>query len=252
MLLKRIIPCLDTCEGRVVKGIHFEDLRDIDDPVALARYYNDSCADELAFYDITASVEKRVILSELIERAAHEVSIPLVVGGGIQSLDDIERVLNLGASKVSINTGAINDSKFIEKAAAKYGSPRIVLAMDVKRSNGQYRVYIKGGREDTGIDALDWAKHNESAGASELIVNSIDADGARDGYDLELLKAVCDRVSIPVVASGGAGCKEHFLELFNEVPEVDAALAASIFHLKEVNIGELKNYLADNGVGVRL
>jgi len=252
MAFKRIVACLDIKDGHVVKGVRFENFRDIDDPVALARRYNESGADELVFYDITAGIENRTIIADILERAAREVTIPLTVGGNIREAEDFERVIGLGADKVSINTGAIRDPSIIGKAAARYGSERIVLAMDVRRVDGKFHVFTKGGREDAGLDALDWAAFGADSGAGELVVNSIDTDGVRDGFDIEMLAAICGRVNIPVVASGGAGNMAHFLKLFNEVPGVDAGLAASVFHLKEVNIMELKKYLREHGVNVRM
>jgi cyclase len=243
---------MDIRDGRVVKGVRFEGMRDMDDPFALARYYNESGADELVFYDITASLENRDIIAGILGRVAREVTIPLTVGGNIRSLDDFERVIGMGAVKVSINTGAIADPGLIKKAADAFGSARVVLAMDVKRAHGEFRVFTKGGREDAGIGALYWARFGEDAGAGELVINSIDTDGVRSGFDTEMTRAICDCVSIPVVASGGAGNREHFLELFREVPKAAAGLAASIFHSKEVNIPDLKKYLLGHGVDVRL
>ena len=249
---KKIIACMDIKNGKVVKGVRFEDVRAIEDPVALASYYNDSGADELVFYDIAASVENRRSLADVIIKAAGGVSIPFTIGGGIQTADDIDFAFSLGADKVSINTGALRDPRFIGKAAETYGSKRVTLAMDVKRSNGKFHVFTKAGVEDTGVDALYWARFCEENGAGELVVNSIDTDGVRGGFDLELLAAICERVNIPVVASGGAGCTEHFLSLFNTIPGVTAGLAASIFHLKEIEISVLKQYLRSNGVEVRM
>lgn len=252
MLTKRIIPCLDVRAGRVVKGVNFEGIRDVEDPVALARFYNDSGADELVFYDITASVEERGIFTDVLRRAASEIFIPLTVGGGIHSLADFDRVLKAGADKVSVNTGAIRSPGLIAQAAKKYGDQCVVLSMDVKRVDGRYHVFAKGGREDTGLDALDWARRGAESGAGEIVLNSIDTDGVKGGFDLEMLADVCARVRVPVVASGGAGKMEDFLTLFRTVPGVDAGLAASIFHFREVDISRLKAYLRENGVPVRL
>lgn len=252
MITKRIIPCLDIRNGRVVKGIHFEDVRDVEDPVALARFYNDSGADELVFYDIMASVEERSIFTDVLSRTASEIFIPLMVGGGINEVADFDRVLKAGADKVSVNTGAVRNPKLLEAAAKKYGAQCVVLSMDVRRVNGHFHVFSKGGREDTGLDALDWAAYGENHGAGELVVNSIDTDGVRRGFDLEMLSAICARVRIPVIASGGAGCADDFRTLFQSVPGVDAGLAASIFHLKEVDIPDLKHYLQNQGIDVRI
>lgn len=252
MITKRIIPCLDVRAGRVVKGVNFEGIQDVEDPVALARYYNESGADELVFYDITASFEERKLFTDVLARTAKEIFIPLTVGGSINTVEDFDRVLKCGADKVSVNTGAIKNPALIGEAAKKYGDQCVVLSMDVKRVDGAFHVFQKGGREDTGMDALLWAKYGENHGAGELVVNSIDTDGVKSGFDLELLSAICARVKIPVIASGGAGNKEHFLELFRSVPGVDAGLAASIFHFREVGIRELKLYLRDNGVEMRV
>ncbi len=252
MLTKRIIPCLDVRAGRVVKGVNFAGIRDVEDPVALARFYNESGADELVFYDITASVEERGIFTDVLRRAASEIFIPLTVGGGIHSLTDFDRVLKAGADKVSVNTGAIRSPGLIAQAAKKYGDQCVVLSMDVKRVDGRYHVFAKGGREDTGLDALDWARRGAESGAGEIVLNSIDTDGVKGGFDLEMLADVCQRVRVPVVASGGAGKMEDFLTLFRTVPGVDAGLAASIFHFREVDISRLKAYLHENGVPVRL
>ena len=252
MLTKRIIPCLDVRAGRVVKGVNFAGIRDVEDPVALARFYNESGADELVFYDITASVEERGIFTDVLRRAASEIFIPLTVGGGIHSLADFDRVLKAGADKVSVNSGAIRSPGLIAQAAKKYGDQCVVLSMDVKRVDGRYHVFAKGGREDTGLDALDWAQRGAESGAGEIVLNSIDTDGVKGGFDLEMLADVCARVRVPVVASGGAGKMEDFLTLFRTVPGVDAGLAASIFHFREVDISRLKAYLHENGVPVRL
>lgn len=252
MITKRIIPCLDVRAGRVVKGVNFEGIQDVEDPVSLARFYNESGADELVFYDITASVEGRGLFTDVLSRTAKEIFIPLTVGGSINTVEDFDRVLKCGADKVSVNTGAIKNPALIGEAAKKYGDQCVVLSMDVKRVDGAFHIFQKGGREDTGMDALTWAKYGEDHGAGELVVNSIDTDGVKNGFDLELLSAICAQVNIPVIASGGAGSREHFLELFRSVPGVDAGLAASIFHFREVTIRELKTYLRDNGVEMRV
>jgi len=243
MSVKRIIPCLDIKDGSVVKGVKFEGLKEISSPVELAKKYNDDGADELVFYDITASVENRGILDGLIKQVIGVISIPLTVGGGINTLDDFERVLELGAYKVSINSGVIKNPDLIRDAALKFGSDRVVFAVDVKKVNNTYHIFTKGGKEDTGIDAIEWIKRGVDSGAGELVVNSIDTDGVKGGFDIPLLKEVCKVVSIPIVASGGAGCIEDFITLFNELPEIDAGLAASIFHFGEVKIPELKQEL---------
>jgi cyclase len=251
MLTRRIIPCLDVRNGRVVKGVNFAGLRDVDDPVTLARFYNDSGADELVFYDITASYEGRPLFADALRRVAAEVFIPLTVGGSVNALSDFDRVLKCGADKVSVNTGAIRNPALIGEAAKRYGDQCVVLSMDVKRVNGAFHVFAKGGREDTGLNAVEWAKYGEDHGAGELVVNSIDTDGVRGGFDLEMLSAIGDAVRLPLIASGGAGKQEDFLSLF-ALPRVDAGLAASIFHTHEVDIRELKRYLLINGVPMRL
>jgi len=251
MVAKRIIPCLDVRNGRVVKGVKFENIQDMADPVELARYYNESGADELVFYDITASYEGRALFTDILRAVASEVFIPLTVGGGISSLEDFDRVLKCGADKVSVNSGAIRDPSLISAAAKRYGDQCVVLSMDVKRVGGSFRVFAKGGREDTGLDAIEWARRGEELGAGEIVVNSIDTDGVRGGFDMEMLRAIAEVVTIPVVASGGAGKKEDFLELF-QYERIDAGLAAGIFHTKLVDIRELKKYLAENGVNVRI
>ena len=250
MIKRRIIPCLDVRDGRVVKGVNFEGIRDVADPVTMARFYNDAGADELVFYDITASAEGRALFTDILKDVASKIFIPLTVGGGINTVDDFERVLRCGADKVSVNSGAINDPSLIERAAKKYGDQCVVLSMDIKRVDGGYRIFKNGNRVDTGIDALEWAKYGYDHGAGELVVNSIDTDGVKGGFDLEMLSEIRSRVGIPVIASGGAGCKEHFLELFR-AGVADAGLAASIFHFKEVAIPDLKEYLHENGVEVR-
>ena len=251
MITKRIIPCLDVKNGQVVKGVNFEGVRTIADPVEMAKFYNETGADELVFYDITASFEGRKLFSDVLREVASQVFIPLTVGGGINTLDDFDRVLKCGADKVSVNSGAIRDPSLIGSAAKRYGDQCVVLSMDIKRVNGQFRLFAKGGREDTGIDALDWAQRGVESGAGELVVNSIDTDGVRGGFDLELLDAIAARCKVPIIASGGAGKKEDFAELFQH-DGMDAGLAASIFHLKQLLIPDLKAYLRDCGVEVRL
>lgn len=251
MITKRIIPCLDVKDGRVVKGVNFAGLQDMADPVEMARYYNAAGADELVFYDITASVEGRTIFTDILRRVASEIFIPLTVGGGIGSLEDFDRVLKCGADKVSVNSGALRDPGLIPAAAQKYGDQCVVLSADVKRVNGQFRVFAKGGREDTGRGALDWIGWCVAHGAGEICLNSIDTDGVRTGFDLEMLDAVAARVNVPIIASGGAGKKEDFLELFHH-KGIDAGLAAGIFHQKLLTIHDLKTYLNENGVEMRL
>ena len=251
MITKRIIPCLDVRNGRVVKGVNFEGIQDVASPVELAHFYNDSGADELVFYDITASFENRSLFTDALKQVAGEIFIPLTVGGGINTLDDFDRVLKCGADKVSVNSGAINDPSLIERAAKKYGDQCVVLSMDIKRVDGKFHVFSKGGRIDTGIDALEWAKQGENSGAGELVVNSIDTDGVKQGFDIEMLQKISDLVTIPVIASGGAGKKEDFLELFR-ANCADAGLAASIFHFKEVDIMDLKRYLNNNNIEMRI
>lgn len=252
MIKKRIIPCLDIRNGRVVKGTNFEGLQDVDDPVALARFYNESGADELVFYDITASFEKRQLFTDVLTDVAKQIFIPLTVGGSINTVDDFDRVLKCGADKVSVNSGAIKNPMLIRDAAHRYGNQCVVLSMDVKRVDGKFTIFAKGGRENTGIDALDWAAHGEELGAGELVVNSIDTDGVKNGFDIEMLAAVAKRVSIPIIASGGAGNMQHFSELFHTLPAVDAGLAASIFHYKEVLIPDLKQYLKNERIEMRI
>jgi len=251
MITKRIIPCLDIRAGRVVKGTNFKELRDVEDPVVLAEMYNESGADELVFYDITASYEERSLFTDVLERVASRIFIPLTVGGGINTVEDFDRVLKSGADKVSVNSGAVRDPSLIDAAAKKYGDQCVVLSMDVARVDGGYHVFVKGGREDTGIDALEWCVEGQSRGAGEIVLNSIDTDGVKGGFDLEMLADVAARVTIPIIASGGAGKREDFLELF-KLSGVDAGLAASIFHSQQVPIAELKRYLADNGVPMRI
>lgn len=251
MITKRIIPCLDVRNGRVVKGRKFEGIQDVSDPVEMARFYNEEGADELVFYDITASVEERRLFTDILKEVASEIFIPLTVGGGINSLDDFDRVLKCGADKVSVNSGAIADPEIIERAAKKYGDQCVVLSMDVKRVGGSFRLFAKGGREDTGIDAVQWAVDGVNRGAGELVVNSIDTDGVKAGFDLEMLDRIAAKVNVPIIASGGAGKMEDFSELFRH-SGIDAGLAASIFHYKEIKIADLKKYLREQGVEVRL
>ncbi|MDL2252892.1 imidazole glycerol phosphate synthase subunit HisF [Ruminococcaceae bacterium OttesenSCG-928-I18] len=251
MVAKRIIPCLDIRDGRVVKGVNFEGLRDVEDPVALASFYNEQGADELVFYDITASAEGRGLFTDVLTRVASQVFIPLTVGGAIRGLEDFDRVLKCGADKVSVNSGAVARPEVIEEGAKRYGSQCVVLSMDVKRVRGAFHVFAKGGREDTGLDAIEWAQKGEALGAGELVVNSMDTDGVKNGFDLELLSAVAEAVSLPIIASGGAGKREDFEALFR-LPGMDAGLAASIFHYKEVGIPALKRFLAEKGIPMRV
>ena len=251
MITKRIIPCLDVKDGRVVKGVNFLGVRDVSDPVKLAAYYSESGADELVFYDITASHENRALFTDILTRVAESIFIPLTVGGGINSLADFDRVLKCGADKVSVNSGALRDPGLIGAAAKRYGDQCVVLSVDAKRVGGQFRVFAKGGREDTGLDAIEWVRRGVGDGAGEIVLNSIDTDGVKRGFDLEMLDAVCRAVSVPVIASGGAGCAQDFVTLFRTLPGVDAGLAASIFHFGEVEIPALKELLAENGLLVR-
>ena len=252
MITKRIIPCLDVKNGRVVKGVNFKDLNDVSSPVELARYYSDNGADELVFYDITASFEERKLFTDILTEVASQIFIPLTVGGGINTIEDFDRVLKCGADKVSVNSGAIRNPDLIGQAAKKYGDQCVVLSVDVKRVDGSFHVFAKGGREDTGMEAISWIKDCVARGAGEVVVNSIDTDGVKKGFDLEMLKAVCEAVLVPVIASGGAGSMADFTTLWNEVPEVSAGLAASIFHFGEVAIEDLKKDLDKNGITVRL
>ncbi|MBE6561288.1 MAG: imidazole glycerol phosphate synthase subunit HisF [Ruminococcaceae bacterium] len=252
MITKRIIPCLDVRDGRVVKGTNFLGLRDVSSPVKLADYYSRCGADELVFYDITASAEGRALFTDILREVASTIFIPLTVGGGINSVDDFDRVLKCGADKVSVNSGAIRNPSLIGEAAKKYGDQCVVLSVDIKRVDGVFHVFAKGGREDTGMEAISWIKRGVADGAGEIVVNSIDTDGVKGGFDLEMLQAVCDAVSVPVIASGGAGCAEHFTTLFKTLPGVDAGLAASIFHFGEVAIPDLKKQLAAEGIPVRI
>ena len=252
MISKRIIPCLDVKDGRVVKGVNFLGLSDVSSPVTLAEYYSDCGADELVFYDITASCEGRALFTDILRETASKVFIPLTVGGGINTLDDFDRVLKCGADKVSVNSGAIKDPSLIGAAAKKYGDQCVVLSVDIKRVDGVFNVFAKGGRENTGMEAISWIERCVSNGAGEVVVNSIDTDGVKKGFDIEMLDAVCNAVNVPVIASGGAGCAEDFVTLFKALPRVDAGLAASIFHFGEVSIKELKHILDDNSINVRL
>lgn len=251
MITKRIIPCLDVKNGRVVKGVNFEGLSDVSSPVSLGKYYSDNGADELVFYDITASNEERALFTDILKEVASTIFIPLTVGGGINELSDFDRVLKCGADKVSVNSGAIKNPNLIYEAAKRYGDQCVVLSVDVKRVDGKFKVFSKGGRINTEMDALDWIKRGVDNGAGEIVLNSIDTDGVKKGFDLEMLKAVCEITKVPVIASGGAGCIQDFITLFKTLPEVDAGLAASIFHFGEVNIKNLKNVLAQNGISVR-
>ena len=252
MLAKRIIPCLDVRNGRVVKGVNFDGIRDVSSPVELARFYNKSGADELVFYDITASSDGRKLFTDILRETASKVFIPLTVGGGINTVEDFDRVLKCGADKVSVNSGAIRNPDLVHQAAKQYGDQCVVLSVDIKRVDGGFRLFAKGGREDTGINAIEWIKKGVNNGAGEIVVNSIDTDGVKNGFDIEMLKAVCDVVNVPVIASGGAGCSEDFVKLFNEIPTIDAGLAASIFHFGEVEIKDLKMLLKENKINVRL
>ena len=252
MITKRIIPCLDVKDGRVVKGVNFQGLADVSDPVELAAFYSASGADELVFYDITASAEGRALFTDVLTRVAATVFIPLTVGGGINTVEDFDRVLRCGADKVSVNSGAIRDPGLIAAAARRYGDQCVVLSVDAKRVDGRYHVFAKGGREDTGLDAIDWVRKGVADGAGEIVLNSIDTDGVKQGFDLEMLAAVCDAVDVPVIASGGAGGVQDFVTLFKTLPKVDAGLAASIFHFGEVAIPDLKRTLAAAGVPMRL
>lgn len=252
MITKRIIPCLDVKDGRVVKGVNFQGLNDVSSPIELGKYYSDNGADELVFYDITASAEGRALFTDILKKVAETIFIPLTVGGGINTLEDFDRVLKCGADKVSVNSGAIKHPDLIAQAAQKYGDQCVVLSVDVKRVDGKFTVFAKGGRENTGMDAIEWIKKCVALGAGEVVVNSIDTDGVKQGFDLEMLEAVCDAVSVPVIASGGAGSMEDFVTLFQELPKVDAGLAASIFHFGEVHIKELKERLAKENIPMRL
>ncbi len=252
MITKRIIPCLDVKDGRVVKGVNFQGLADVNSPVELARLYSEGGADELVFYDITASAEGRALFTEILTETARQVFIPLTVGGGINRVADFDRVLKCGADKVSVNSGAIRNPSLIGEAARKYGDQCVVLSVDVKRVKGQFRVFARGGRDDTGLDALEWIRRGTGDGAGEVVVNSMDTDGVKQGFDLELLEQVCRVTDVPVIASGGAGRTEDFLTLFRRLPQVDAGLAASIFHFGEVKIPELKRAMRSAGIPARI
>ena len=251
MITKRIIPCLDVKNGRVVKGVNFEGLSDVSSPVSLAEYYSSCGADELVFYDITASAEGRALFTDILCEVASKIFIPLTVGGGINTIEDFDRVLKCGADKVSVNSGAIKNPGLIKEAAQKYGNQCVVISADVKRVDGEFRVFAKGGREDTGMEAISWIKRCVDNGAGEVVLNSIDTDGVKGGFDLEMLEKVCEAVNVPVIASGGAGTMEHFLDALT-VGKADAVLAASLFHFKEIEIRDLKKYLAENGESVRV
>lgn len=252
MITKRIIPCLDVKDGRVVKGVNFLGLTDVSSPVKLAKLYSDTGADELVFYDITASSEGRALFTDILTEVASTIFIPLTVGGGINSIADFDRVLKCGADKVSVNSGAIKNPSLITEAAKKYGDQCVVLSVDIKRVNGEFRVFAKGGREDTGMEAISWIKQGVDMGAGEIVVNSIDTDGAKNGFDIPLLAKVLEAVNVPVIASGGAGKTEDFIKLFKDLPDIDAGLAASVFHFGEIAIPDLKKNLNDNGILVRM
>ena len=252
MITKRIIPCLDVKNGRVVKGVNFTGLQDVSSPLELAKFYSDNGADELVFYDITASAEGRALFTDILRETARSVFIPLTVGGGINTVDDFDRVLKCGADKVSVNSGAIRDPDLIGKAAKLYGDQCVVLSVDVKRVDGVFRVFAKGGRENTGMEAISWIRRCVECGAGEVVVNSIDTDGVKGGFDLEMLEAVCNVVNVPVIASGGAGKIQDFISLFKSLPKVDAGLAASIFHFGEVKIPALKKVMADANIPTRI
>jgi cyclase len=251
MITKRIIPCLDVKDGRVVKGVNFGNLNDVSSPVALGKFYSDCGADELVFYDITASSDGRKLFTDILTEVASNVFIPLTVGGGINTIEDFDRVLKCGADKVSVNSGAIKNPDLIKQGALKYGDQCVVISADVKRVDGKFTVFAKGGRENTGLEAISWIKRCVSNGAGEVVVNSIDTDGVKKGFDLELLQEVCSAVNVPVIASGGAGCIQDFVTLFKTIPSIDAGLAASIFHFGEVKISDLKQQLKQNGIIVR-
>ena len=252
MITKRIIPCLDVKDGRVVKGTNFLGLRDVSSPVSLAKYYSECGADELVFYDITASAEGRALFTDILREVAANVFIPLTVGGGINTVEDFDRVLKCGADKVSVNSGAIRDPELISRAAKRYGDQCVVISADVKRVGGELRVFAKGGRVDTGMEAISWIKRCVSLGAGEVVLNSIDTDGVKGGFDIEMLRAVREAVKVPVIASGGAGKTEHFIDLFKALPDMDAALAASVFHFGEIPIKDLKAQMKRNGINVRI
>ena len=252
MITKRIIPCLDVRDGRVVKGTNFQNLNDVSSPVELGEFYSQCGADELVFYDITASAEGRTLFTDILKEVASKIFIPLTVGGGINTVEDFDRVLKCGADKVSVNSGAIRNPDLISQAARLYGNQCVVISCDIKRVDGVFHVFAKGGREDTGMEAISWIKRCVEMGAGEVVVNSIDTDGVKQGFDIEMLKAVCEAVNVPVIASGGAGSAQDFVTLFNEIPDIDAGLAASIFHFGEVQIKDLKKLLKENNINVRL
>ena len=252
MITKRIIPCLDVRDGRVVKGTNFQNLNDVSSPVELGEFYSKCGADELVFYDITASAEGRALFTDILREVASKIFIPLTVGGGINTVEDFDRVLKCGADKVSVNSGAIRNPELISQAARLYGNQCVVISCDIKRVDGVFHVFAKGGREDTGMEAISWIKRCVEMGAGEVVVNSIDTDGVKQGFDIEMLKAVCEAVNVPVIASGGAGSAQDFVTLFNEIPDIDAGLAASIFHFGEVQIKDLKKLLKENNINVRL
>ena len=252
MITKRIIPCLDVRDGRVVKGTNFQNLNDVSSPVELGEFYSKCGADELVFYDITASAEGRALFTDILKEVASKIFIPLTVGGGINTVEDFDRVLKCGADKVSVNSGAIRNPDLISQAARLYGNQCVVISCDIKRVDGVFHVFAKGGREDTGMEAISWIKRCVEMGAGEVVVNSIDTDGVKKGFDIEMLKAVCEAVNVPVIASGGAGSAQDFVTLFNEIPDIDAGLAASIFHFGEVQIKDLKKLLKENNINVRL
>jgi len=252
MITKRLIPCLDVKNGRVVKGTNFKGLSDVSSPVELAKYYSENGADELVFYDITASFEGRALFTDILKEVASTIFIPLTVGGGINTLEEFDRVLKCGADKVSVNSGAIRNPELVSLAAQRYGNQCVVLSADIKRVDGVFRVFAKGGRENTGMEAISWIKECVARGAGEVVVNSIDTDGVKKGFDIEMLKAVCEAINVPVIASGGAGSEEHFIELFRAIPDIDAALAASVFHFGEIKIPELKEKMSKNNITMRL
>ncbi len=252
MITKRIIPCLDVKNGRVVKGVNFEGVSDVSSPVELARFYSESGADELVFYDITASFEGRRLFTEILREVASAIFIPLTVGGGINTTDDFDRVLKCGADKVSVNSGAIRNPELVREAAKKYGDQCVVLSADIKRVGGEFRVFSKGGREDTGMEAISWIKKCVGMGAGEVVVNSIDTDGVKGGFDIPMLEAVCEAVNVPVIASGGAGCVGDFIDLFKKIPNIDAGLAASVFHFGEIAIPDLKKEMKKNNIIARI
>jgi cyclase len=252
MITKRIIPCLDVKDGRVVKGVNFEGLKEVASPIDLAKYYSECGADELVFYDITASAEGRALFTEILKETAKTVFIPLTVGGGIRGVDDFERVLSCGADKVSVNSGAIANPTLIGEAAKRYGDQCVVISADIKRVDNTFCVFAKGGRENTGLEAIEWIKRCVGEGAGEVVVNSMDMDGVKKGFDIPLLKEVCNAVNVPVIASGGAGCVQDFIDLFREIPDIDAGLAASVFHFGEIAIPDLKKTLAEYSIPVRM